>query len=214
MKRILCFGDSNTWGYADSGQTAFQVKRYPEQCRWPCVAGSVLGDGFEILEEGLNGRSTNFSVPTPEGHNGLVYLEEHLADLLPVDAAVVALGINDLHPDRCGDVQASREAMAAILDRLKAAGIPHVILVLPALLNERICWPPYQGDASPQGAVARSRELHEAYRTLAAERGLPTVDAAVMARAGEDGLHLTRESHVRLGRAVAAKLAETLGGPH
>ena len=32
MKRILCYGDSNTWGFmGESGE------RFDEQTRWPCL---------------------------------------------------------------------------------------------------------------------------------------------------------------------------------
>ena len=212
MCRVLIFGDSNTWGYADSGQKPEHVRRYPKAQRWPCVAGALLGDGWTILENGLNGRSTDFSIPTAEGHNGLVYLRERLAEMLPLDAAVVALGINDLNPERCGDPAASRRAMAEILDVIRGAGVPRTVLILPALLNERIQWPPYHGDASAAGAVDRSRELNNAYRELAGERGIPFVDAAACAEAGADGLHLTPESHVRLGHEVAEVLARELAG--
>ena len=51
-KRIICFGDSNTWGF-DPGTG----ERYPEDIRWPCVLDSLLGDGYQILEEGQNGRT-------------------------------------------------------------------------------------------------------------------------------------------------------------
>ena len=90
--------------------------------------------------------------------------------------------------------------------------MPHTILVLPALLNERIQWPPYKGDASAAGAVARSKALNDTYRELALEYGISFVDAAAFAEAGADGLHLTPESHVRLGHAVAAALDEEISG--
>ena len=52
--------------------------------------------------------------------------------------------------------------------------------------------------------VARSRELGEAIRRLAEDRGVGYADAAEVAHAGDDGLHLTPDSHARLARLVAA----------
>ena len=53
MKNILCFGDSNTWGYDPATQTRFDNK-----IRWTGVLQENLGDKFNIIEQGLNGRTT------------------------------------------------------------------------------------------------------------------------------------------------------------
>ena len=50
-RRILCFGDSNTWGYKPTGG------RYDEDTRWPMRMQRVLGDDYIVVEEGLNGRT-------------------------------------------------------------------------------------------------------------------------------------------------------------
>ena len=50
MKTILCFGDSNTWGYNPSNQQRFG----PDE-GWTGVLRNQLGVGFRIIEEGLNG---------------------------------------------------------------------------------------------------------------------------------------------------------------
>ena len=50
-RRILCFGDSNTWGYKPTGG------RYDEETRWPMRMQRLLGDGYIVIEEGLNGRT-------------------------------------------------------------------------------------------------------------------------------------------------------------
>ena len=58
MKKIICFGDSNTYGYnpATGG-------RFDENTRWPKVLQKLLGEDYEIFEEGQNGR--NISDPDP-----------------------------------------------------------------------------------------------------------------------------------------------------
>lgn len=38
LKRILCYGDSNTWGFmGESGE------RFDEQTRWPCLLEQLTG---------------------------------------------------------------------------------------------------------------------------------------------------------------------------
>ena len=55
MKRVLCYGDSNTWGY-DPGTG----KRYAPDVRWTGVLANRLGPDYQVLEEGLNGRATRW----------------------------------------------------------------------------------------------------------------------------------------------------------
>ena len=62
MKSILCYGDSNTWGCVPlrerSGLCAFPLTK-----RWPGVLRRELGDGYWVVEEGLNGRTTVWDDP-------------------------------------------------------------------------------------------------------------------------------------------------------
>lgn len=202
-KRILCFGDSNTWGYIAEGHNKNYVLRHPADIRWPGAAALILGESYEVLEEGLNGRTTGFDDPFSDGRSGLVYLREHLDEFLPVDTAVVSLGINDLKEDICGDIEKSRQAMAQIVKLLQGAEIPNIILILPAQLTSAIAGPPFNGDFRGENMIAFSKALNTAYKELAAACQLPFIDASAIASAGSDGLHLTAESHRRLGQAVA-----------
>lgn len=52
MIRILCYGDSNTWGYIPG-----TGKRFDENTRWTKRLQTLLGDEYEIIEEGLRGRN-------------------------------------------------------------------------------------------------------------------------------------------------------------
>ena len=59
---ILCFGDSNTWGYdPESGGG-----RYAEEELWTSILSSMLGENHTVINEGLNGRTTAFG----EGADG------------------------------------------------------------------------------------------------------------------------------------------------
>jgi lysophospholipase L1-like esterase len=90
-KTVLCYGDSNTWGYnPKTGQ------RYGRDERWPGVLRKELGQGYLVVEEGLNGRTTVWDDPI-EGHkNGKTYLIPCLETHKPIDLVIVMLGTNDL----------------------------------------------------------------------------------------------------------------------
>lgn len=89
-KRIVCYGDSNTWGY-----DAVTDGRFPEEVRWTGKLQELLGEEYCIIEEGLCGRTTVFEDPLNEGLNGLTYLYPCLMSHGPLDLLVIMLGTND-----------------------------------------------------------------------------------------------------------------------
>ena len=87
---ILCFGDSNTYGYRPDGSGRFDA-----DTRWTDLLQKKLGTNDRIIEEGLCGRTTVFSDELREGRRGLdtigILLESHA----PVDLLILMLGTND-----------------------------------------------------------------------------------------------------------------------
>ena len=81
MKVILCYGDSNTWGYDPVSQ-----ERLPRQVRWTGVLAQELGAGYYAIEEGLSGRMTVWQDPVEGLHkNGRTYLTPCLVSHQPID---------------------------------------------------------------------------------------------------------------------------------
>jgi lysophospholipase L1-like esterase len=87
MKTILCYGDSNTWGYAPG-----TGKRYLRHERWTGVLQQLLGSNAVVIEEGLNGRTTTLDDPTKPFRNGKDYLIPCLDSHAPLDLVVLMLG--------------------------------------------------------------------------------------------------------------------------
>lgn len=97
MKRILCYGDSNTWGhdpYHVDSVSGF-VERYPAGIRWTTVMEKELGEFYTVLEEGYCGRTTIFDDPLAAGRNGLMHLEVAFRTHDPIECIIVMLGTND-----------------------------------------------------------------------------------------------------------------------
>ena len=89
-KRILCIGDSNTWGYIPgSGE------RYEKNVRWTGKLAQMLGENYEVIEEGMNGRTTAFTDKIEPGTAALDYLYPCLISQFPLDYIIVMLGTND-----------------------------------------------------------------------------------------------------------------------
>ena len=98
MKNILCFGDSNTWGY-DPNQ-GYTKQRYSIDERWTGVLQKKLGDEYRIIEEGLNGRTTlrNLDLGDPNAPflSGREALPMIMSTHKPLDLVMIMLGTNDL----------------------------------------------------------------------------------------------------------------------
>jgi lysophospholipase L1-like esterase len=91
MKAILCYGDSNTWGY-----DPVTKGRFPRDMRWTGVLRQSLGDDYLVIEEGLNGRTTVWDDPIEGYKNGAAYLVPCLTTHRPLDLVIIMLGTNDL----------------------------------------------------------------------------------------------------------------------
>ena len=117
MKHLLCFGDSNTWGYVPgSGQ------RFPLEVRWPGVLQARLDNDYRIIEEGLNGRTTIHEDPERDGRNGRLFLGPLLESHAPLDLLILMLGSNDLMPCYASIAADVAAGVGILLDIAAASG--------------------------------------------------------------------------------------------
>ena len=194
MKRILTYGDSNTWGF----DTA-TFSQYSEDIRWTALLQKELGKDALILEEGLCGRTTAFYDENIPGANGYAALPEILEAAQPLDSAIIMLGTND-----CKSVfNASSKEIAAGMELcltklLEYISPENILLISPLYLEEAA-----MNFGCDSRSLAVSRELKQAYKEIADKYGVAFLAASDVAEASEvDGQHLTKEGHHALYKAV------------
>lgn len=208
MKRVLCFGDSNTWGYIAEGKDGNYILRYPEHIRWPGALKNALGSEWEVLEEGLCGRTSAFDDPVCGGRNGLEALRELLGTVMPIDALIVALGINDLKEAVCGAPESCACGIGSILDYLQNEWPEafRILIVTPASLGSGIFGPPFAPEFARDTILEDANRLACLQAQIARDHHTDYLEAAKYAKTGPDGLHLTKEGHQRLAGAISAWL--------
>jgi lysophospholipase L1-like esterase len=209
MKTILCYGDSNTWGYNAETQG-----RFPPESRWPNVLARELGDGYTIIPEGLNGRTTVWPDPVEGEHkNGKSYLIPCLESHHPIDLVLLMLGTNDLK-HRYGlsawDIASGAGTLVEMIQGSAFGpdgGAPHVLLIAPP----PTCVAGTRFEEMLAGSDEKSQGLGEQYGLVAAELGCEFFDAStVIASSKLDGIHLEPGEQVKLGKAVAALVRRIL----
>ena len=203
MKTVLCYGDSNTYGYNPSNGF-----RYPEDVRWTGRLQLLLGEDYRVIEEGCNGRTTIFDDPLEGWKNGLGYLRPCLNSHKPVDIVILMLGSNDLKETFHASAEQIAYGAATLVNvihsftREKQGFPPQIILVSPPQIGEGICFSPFYG-AFSEDAIVRSREFPKWYRKAAEEHNCIFFDAAQYIQASEeDSLHLTPEAHAKLAEEL------------
>ncbi len=210
VKTVLCYGDSNTFGYNPANGM-----RYPADVRWPGRLQKLLGEGYHIIEEGCNGRTTVFDDPVEGWKNGLGYLRPCLNSHKPVDIVIMMLGTNDLKETFHASAQEIADGAGILVQTIreftenKQGFIPEIILVSPPQIGEGITSSPFSY-AFTDSAVRRSRELSGPYREMADRYGCVFLDAArYVEPSAEDSLHLTAEGHIRLAEELAYVLKKS-----
>ncbi|MDR1613906.1 MAG: GDSL-type esterase/lipase family protein [Planctomycetota bacterium] len=214
-KTILCYGDSNTWGYVPGSFG----ERFPSHVRWPGVLSKLLRTDYWVIEEGLCGRTAITDDPISAlndiERNGFKTLGAILETHAPIDLAVLMLGANDLrHSARLPacDIAAAVGILAQFA-RSNDFGPgfsapPEVLIVCPNAIWEVDAYfgPRFKGGRDI------SLGLRGAFRELNRQFGFPVIYADDFVQVEPvDGLHLSAESHAVLAQEIARWILEREG---
>jgi len=203
--RILCYGGSNTWGHTPD-ESFF---RYPANIRWTGLLQKKLGDKFEIIEEGLNGRTTVLDDPKKEGRNGRTYLIPCINSQNPLDLVILMLGTNDLKerfnrsPEQ---ISKNIEELIIIIKKLSVnedSKLTKVLLISPAFMKDNCKVP----KAGMKGTEAKTKQFAKFYREVAGRQKCEFIDIAQYLQPSDiDGSHLGKEAHAKIAEVLEEKI--------
>ncbi len=209
-KKILCFGDSNTWGFKPVGALGHYEGRYGESERWPCVMQYVLGTAYEVIEDGMCGRCTGSAdVTNSTAWGAESTFPKDCAAASPLSLIIIMLGTNDLSNSQhksIQDIAAGIKSLLSAVQQLDNAEAVQCLVVAPVPLR--------QGENTVynsrfSGAWERSRKLAAAYKKVTDEfHNAHFFDASEVTPVADgcDGLHLSARTQQKLGRALATRI--------
>jgi len=207
MKNILCFGDSNTHGARPDAPG-----RYERHERWTGLLQQALGEGYYVIEEGLNGRTTVFDDPVEIDKSGWKHLPSLLKSHAPLDLVVIMLGTNDLKVRFAAtplDISQGAEQLVKLAlasDAGRDFRAPRVLLCSPIALMEETFIGEMFGNRR-----ADSLRLGDLYRDVAQRNGVEYLRVSDFAGPSPvDGLHLDLDGHRKVAEAMRSAIVGLL----
>ncbi len=201
--RILCYGDSNTWGANPKNKNG----RYGEGERYTSILQNMLGENYHVINEGLGSRTLDCDdIKPPKGNrNGLLFFAPCVMTHDPIDYLVLFLGSNELKEK----FNKSTDDIAHTLEEKYIKFLqndlskellkqPKIILIAPGVISKD-CF------LNTGGAYEKSLKFNECYKKVAENTGCYFVDNSGILP-GEDGLHLAKDSH----KYIANKLCQII----
>lgn len=210
--RILAFGDSNTWGRIPGDDNN---ARYEGNVRWTGVLQNLLGNKYEIIEEGLNGRTTNIDSPHKAGKNGKLYLFPCLESQKPLDIVILALGKNDFKAKFNRSPEDIARGLEECIETFKLEGktrnssLPILIILSTCIINEveRIRFGKKEIDFL--GANEKSKNLPALYKKIAQRNNAIFIDLSDEINVSSlDGVHLEPAEHEKIANILYKHIIE------
>jgi lysophospholipase L1-like esterase len=217
MPVILCFGDSNAWGNIP-GSFNPQLGlsgRYERSKRWTGILQKELGSDCHVVEEAINGRTTDLDeiAPGRPYKNGAALLPPCLEAHYPIDIVIFMLGTNDTKVQYRRSAREISEGMRRLVKMVKASNkgregnAPKVLLIAPQPILRIPNLPAVLDDSS----ILKSEEIPQYYRRISEEESCEFLDASkIVTSSPLDSLHLGEHESFLFGQAVAKIVKQML----
>ena len=207
MKNVLCFGDSNTFGF--NPQTG---GRYNKNERWCGVLQNFLGNNFNIIEEGCNARTINFLDFENFKICGKNYLSDCLEKYENIDLIIILLGLNDFQISYNSSVEEVLDGLKVLCDIVKNSKFKNSKLLFLAPLNIResiLC--SHFGCLFDLSAVKKSQELSSRMKDFVTNIGCEFFNLNEIGQTSDiDGLHMDIETHKKIGETLSGLIPQLI----
>ncbi len=200
MKKILCFGDSNTYGFIPQNG-----KRYPENIRWSGILKSKLNPDYQVIEAGCNNRTGFFDNPAGKEFTGYKILPEYLKKYNP-DIVITAIGINDLQFQYNASIEDIKNGLDKLLNLINDK---EIILLSPSVIKNNIL-NSFFAQMFDETSIQKSFNLAETYQTAAEKYNAKYINLnEIVTPSDIDGLHYEPQAHSKIADEII-KVLKTL----
>lgn len=203
MKKILIYGDSNTWG--DNFITG---ERISEEKQWVNILRTKYENKYRFFQEGLPGRIAGNEETIKTYKNGKDTFISTFRTNAPVDKIIIALGTNDLQikyqktkdkiiEDLLWYKKQIEESYADLEDQKKYFNdkkLPEIIYILPINFD-------YQDKASVIFDKESEEKRQQIIREFQKDKKLKTIVANDL-ELFDDGIHLNYQGHEQMASLV------------
>lgn len=203
MKRVILFGDSNTYGRIPGTEDG----RYPHNLRWPTMLQEQLGPEWNIYDEGYPGRTILPLESCPIELNGYEYICTALSRHVPFDYLLIMLGTNDFKTKYNISAEDAAEGMKRLLNRVSDFSRENDLN--PALI---IAAPPIFMPVSQEKAEL-FKDAHEKMmlfsrllQELAYTYNVSFLDTSAISVDIRDGIHLSDKTQHIMAKFIHDKL--------
>ncbi len=198
MKKIICYGDSNTFGYNPQGGA-----RFDENTRWTSILQKNLSVTYEIINEGACDR-TGF-VNNPKGflYSAPKHFPKYITKQENIYILILWIGTNDLQFRYNISVGAVKKGLEYLIESAQSK-VKNIIIIPPVILSEKVLEGGfnYQFDNT---SIVKSKKIGRIYRQLANVYHCAYFDINKLTYPSElDGLHYNEDSH----KLIAKNLVE------
>lgn len=205
MKRVLCFGDSNTWGF-----NASDGSRFSKDIRWTNKLNQLLGNDYIVINEGLNGRTAKSDDPIDPKRNAYKFVESILHQHMPIDLFIIMLGTNDTKShfglssyEIADNIIQVTNKVNEILNNNNTQDYK-ILVVSPPPLGAL-----FDIDEDAQGAINKSLALGNELKEMVSTYNYGFLDFnGLVEMQAPDYMHLNKETHDDIAEIIYKKVIE------
>ncbi len=200
MKKILCYGDSNTFGFIPETGA-----RYPENERWSGILKELLASDFIVIEEGMNNRTGFFTNPAGLQFSGKEYLPICLKNYTNIDICILALGTNDSQFFYNLDENIAKTGLENLINTLKNKNNEmKIIIVPPVKITEDILHSGFSLMFN-KNSIEKIKQVFPVFEIVAKDNDCYYFDFnKIVTPSKTDGLHYTASSHKIIAKNLAS----------
>ena len=203
MKKILCFGDSNTFGYIpnDGGQ-------YADGVRWTSRLANLLGKNYQIIEAGCSNRTCFSDNDEGDIKTGYKAIEKYLPN--KYDCILVAVGVNDIQLFYKPTLEEFEQGCEKFIKQIKSKKKKKIVIVAPPIVKDCV----KQGTSAFQfddESIEKSKYLPDICKRIAERNDCYFIDFNDRVQVSNlDGLHYMPEAHAQIADILSKYLRDVV----